>query len=78
MRQLDTSQPGRLEDEFVVGLYHKSKRNFWNPQDLEFTQDRHDWASLSEANKRFCCIYRRYLWVAKRRSRWTWPPIYCM
>lgn len=52
MRKFATSQPGRLEDAFVVSLYHKSKRNFWNPQDLEFTQDRQDWASLSEAQKK--------------------------
>ncbi|MCX7783294.1 MAG: R2-like ligand-binding oxidase [Meiothermus sp.] len=51
MRQFATSQPSRLEDDFVIGLYHKSKRNFWNPQDLDFTQDRHDWASLNEAQQ---------------------------
>jgi ribonucleoside-diphosphate reductase beta chain len=52
MRQLATSQPSRVEDDFVVGLYHKSKRNFWNPQDIDFTQDLHDWATLSEAQQK--------------------------
>lgn len=52
MRQLATSQPARLEDDFVISLYHKSKRNFWNPQDLDFTQDRRDWASLSESQQK--------------------------
>ncbi|GIW24874.1 R2-like ligand-binding oxidase [Meiothermus sp.] len=47
MRKFATNQPGRLEDDFVVGLYHKSKRNFWNPQDLDFSQDRQDWNRLS-------------------------------
>lgn len=51
MRQFATSQPNRGEDSFVVGLYHKSKRNFWNPQDLDFTQDKHDWAALSQAQQ---------------------------
>lgn len=28
--------------------YHKAKRLLWNPQDLDFTQDRADWAAMSE------------------------------
>ncbi len=51
MRQFATSRPDRLEDDFVISLYHKSKRNFWNPQDLDFAQDRRDWASLSKAQQ---------------------------
>ncbi len=36
----------------MVGLYHKSKRNFWNPQDLDLAQDCLDWATLSEAQQK--------------------------
>jgi ribonucleoside-diphosphate reductase beta chain len=46
MRQFITSRPEREADRFVVSLYHKSKRNFWNPQDLDFSQDKRDWQSL--------------------------------
>lgn len=52
MRQFATSQPSRVEDDLVVSLYHKSKRNFWNPQDIDFTQDRHDWTALSQAQQK--------------------------
>jgi len=31
----------------VVGLYHKAKRNFWDPQTLDLSQDRNDWRALS-------------------------------
>ncbi len=51
MRQFATSQLKRVEDNFVIELYHKSKRNFWNPQDIEFTQDCRDWAVLSPAQQ---------------------------
>ncbi len=51
MRPFTTSQPNRHEDSFVVGLYHKSKRNFWNPQDIDFGQDKRDWAALSQAQQ---------------------------
>jgi len=51
MRQFVTSRPQRLEDSFVVGLYHKSKRNFWNPQDLDFSKDLLDWASLRQSEQ---------------------------
>lgn len=47
MRQLATSSPERPSDGFVIQLYHKSKRNFWNPQDLDFSQDRLDWLQLT-------------------------------
>jgi ribonucleoside-diphosphate reductase beta chain len=53
MRVFATSQPTRAEDSFAVGLYHKSKRNFWNPQDIDFTQDKKDWNALSEPQKNF-------------------------
>lgn len=51
MRQLATSRPGRAEDAFVIQLYHKAKRNFWDPQALEFDQDRKDWQGLSPAQR---------------------------
>jgi ribonucleoside-diphosphate reductase beta chain len=47
MRTLATNNPLRAEDSFVVGLYHKGKRNFWDPQTLDFAQDRADWQGLS-------------------------------
>lgn len=48
MRQFSTSRPEREADRFVAGLYHKSKRHFWNPQDLDFSQDRRDWEGLTD------------------------------
>lgn len=47
MRPFATNDPRRDEDRFVVGLYHKSKRNFWDPQDIDLELDQQDWQGLS-------------------------------
>ncbi len=47
MRSFTTNNTVRDEDDFVVSLYHKSKRNFWNPQEIRFDQDRRDWEGLN-------------------------------
>jgi len=31
--------------------YHKAKKLMWNPQDIDYTQDKLDWAAMSEREK---------------------------
>ncbi|MDZ5472653.1 R2-like ligand-binding oxidase [Bacillus sp. 31A1R] len=50
---LTTSQRGILEDSFPFRLYQKAKRfGVWNPSDIDFSQDKKDWATLTEAQQK--------------------------
>jgi len=49
---LTTSTRGLLEDSFPYRLYQKAKRvGTWNPQDIDFTQDKKDWQTLNDEQK---------------------------
>jgi ribonucleoside-diphosphate reductase beta chain len=49
---ITTSNRGLLEDSFPYRLYQKAKRQgTWNPADIDFTQDKKDWATLNTEQK---------------------------
>ncbi len=39
-------------DAFPLRLFVKGNAKFWNPADIDFTQDAEDWASLTSEEKR--------------------------
>lgn len=45
-------QGGLNWDAFPLRLFVKGNAKFWNPTDIDFTQDAADWASLSSEEKR--------------------------
>jgi ribonucleoside-diphosphate reductase beta chain len=63
MRQFATNLPRRSEDSVVINLYHKGKRNFWDPQNIEFATDRADWQGLS-AHEQTTLLHLSALFVA--------------
>ena len=40
-----------LEDSFPLRLYHKAKRHFWDPQAIDFGEDKRAFARLSERQR---------------------------
>jgi ribonucleoside-diphosphate reductase beta chain len=40
-------------DSFPMKLYAKGNRRFWNPADIDFSQDAEDWKNMSEAERWF-------------------------
>jgi ribonucleoside-diphosphate reductase beta chain len=51
-KMITTSSRGLLEDSFPYRLYQKAKRQgTWNPADIDFSQDKKDWATLNTEQK---------------------------
>jgi ribonucleoside-diphosphate reductase beta chain len=51
-----TMEKGRLNFEsFPMRLYFKGNKKFWNPADIDFSQDAEDFASMTPDEKRMTC-----------------------
>ncbi|HET9225672.1 MAG TPA: ribonucleotide-diphosphate reductase subunit beta [Thermoanaerobaculia bacterium] len=52
IRFATTAPQGLRRDSFPMRLWRKSKRHgVWNPDDVDFSRDREDWAKLAEDEK---------------------------
>lgn len=49
------SQGGLALDSFPMKLFRKGNRKFWNPEDIDFSQDAADFAAMKEDEKRLAC-----------------------
>jgi ribonucleoside-diphosphate reductase beta chain len=50
------SAGGLRLDSFPMKLFRKGNKKFWNPDDIDLTQDAADFAALSEDEKRLTCV----------------------
>ncbi|AIJ26184.1 MULTISPECIES: R2-like ligand-binding oxidase [Amycolatopsis] len=50
------SQGGLRLDSFPMKLFRKGNKKFWNPDDIDLSQDAADFAALSEDEKRMTCV----------------------
>lgn len=49
------SEDGLPLDSFPMKLFRKGNKKFWNPEDIDFSQDAADFAAMSENEQRLAC-----------------------